>query len=47
MQITWSIPDLKYGCRDLKVEKGGNPLDHVKVDSTLQSLKQSLVSLNH
>ncbi|MQH70503.1 septation ring formation regulator EzrA, partial [Escherichia coli] len=32
--------DLKYGCRDLKVE--GYDLDHVKVDSTLQSLKTEL-----
>ncbi|HHA6330166.1 TPA: septation ring formation regulator EzrA [Staphylococcus aureus] len=31
---------LKYGCRDLKVE--GYDLDHVKVDSTLQSLKTEL-----
>ncbi len=30
----------KYGCRDLKVE--GYDLDHVKVDSTLQSLKTEL-----
>ncbi|MBU5852944.1 hypothetical protein JVV08_19100, partial [Vibrio cholerae O1] len=32
--------DLKYGCRDLKVE--GYDLNHVKVDSILQSLKTEL-----
>lgn len=44
-ELPGQFQDLKYGCRDLKVE--GYDLDHVKVDSTLQSLKQSLVSLNH
>ncbi|HHE7355239.1 TPA: septation ring formation regulator EzrA [Staphylococcus aureus] len=36
-ELPGQFQDLKYGCRDLKVE--GYDLDHVKVDSTLQSLK--------
>ncbi|HEJ8883262.1 TPA: septation ring formation regulator EzrA [Staphylococcus aureus] len=39
-ELTGQFQDLKYGCRDLKVE--GYDLDHVKVDSTLQSLKTEL-----
>ncbi|CAC8567758.1 TPA: septation ring formation regulator EzrA [Staphylococcus aureus] len=39
-ELPGQIQDLKYGCRDLKVE--GYDLDHVKVDSTLQSLKTEL-----
>ncbi|HEH3199343.1 TPA: septation ring formation regulator EzrA [Staphylococcus aureus] len=39
-EIPGQFQDLKYGCRDLKVE--GYDLDHVKVDSTLQSLKTEL-----
>lgn len=39
-ELPGQFQDLKYGCRDLKVE--GYDLDHVKVDSTLQSLKTDL-----
>ncbi|HEJ6699830.1 TPA: septation ring formation regulator EzrA [Staphylococcus aureus] len=39
-ELAGQFQDLKYGCRDLKVE--GYDLDHVKVDSTLQSLKTEL-----
>ncbi|HCW7199571.1 TPA: septation ring formation regulator EzrA [Staphylococcus aureus] len=39
-ELPGQFQDLKYGCRDLKVE--GYDLDHVKVDSTLQSLKTEL-----
>ncbi|HDB3447224.1 TPA: septation ring formation regulator EzrA [Staphylococcus aureus] len=39
-ELPGQFQDLKYGCRDLKVE--GFDLDHVKVDSTLQSLKTEL-----
>lgn len=39
-ELPVQFQDLKYGCRDLKVE--GYDLDHVKVDSTLQSLKTEL-----
>ncbi|WP_267830458.1 septation ring formation regulator EzrA [Staphylococcus aureus] len=39
-ELPGQFQDLKYGCRDLKVE-GYDP-DHVKVDSTLQSLKTEL-----
>ncbi|HIA6636681.1 TPA: septation ring formation regulator EzrA [Staphylococcus aureus] len=39
-ELPGQFQDLKYGCRDLKVE--GYNLDHVKVDSTLQSLKTEL-----
>ena len=39
-ELPCQFQDLKYGCRDLKVE--GYDLDHVKVDSTLQSLKTEL-----
>ncbi|HCD8058569.1 TPA: septation ring formation regulator EzrA [Staphylococcus aureus] len=39
-ELPSQFQDLKYGCRDLKVE--GYDLDHVKVDSTLQSLKTEL-----
>ncbi|HFE6736415.1 septation ring formation regulator EzrA [Staphylococcus aureus] len=39
-ELPGQFQDLKYGCRDLKVE--GYDLDHVKVDSTLQSLKTKL-----
>lgn len=39
-ELPAQFQDLKYGCRDLKVE--GYDLDHVKVDSTLQSLKTEL-----
>ncbi|CAC9040834.1 Septation ring formation regulator EzrA [Staphylococcus aureus] len=39
-ELPGQFQDLKYGCRDLKVE--GYDLDHVKVDSTLQSLKAEL-----
>ncbi|HHW6885833.1 septation ring formation regulator EzrA [Staphylococcus aureus] len=39
-ELSGQFQDLKYGCRDLKVE--GYDLDHVKVDSTLQSLKTEL-----
>ncbi|HAR3477016.1 TPA: septation ring formation regulator EzrA [Staphylococcus aureus] len=39
-ELPGQLQDLKYGCRDLKVE--GYDLDHVKVDSTLQSLKTEL-----
>ncbi|HDD0376012.1 TPA: septation ring formation regulator EzrA [Staphylococcus aureus] len=39
-ELPGQFQDLKYGCRDLKVE--GYYLDHVKVDSTLQSLKTEL-----
>ncbi|HBC4060598.1 TPA: septation ring formation regulator EzrA [Staphylococcus aureus] len=39
-ELLGQFQDLKYGCRDLKVE--GYDLDHVKVDSTLQSLKTEL-----
>ncbi|MFK5595236.1 septation ring formation regulator EzrA [Staphylococcus aureus] len=39
-ELPGQFQDLKYGCRALKVE--GYDLDHVKVDSTLQSLKTEL-----
>ncbi|HCQ3538900.1 TPA: septation ring formation regulator EzrA [Staphylococcus aureus] len=39
-ELPGQFQDLKYGCRDLKVE--GYDLDHVKIDSTLQSLKTEL-----
>ncbi|MCD2456133.1 septation ring formation regulator EzrA [Staphylococcus aureus] len=39
-ELPGQFQDLKYGCRDFKVE--GYDLDHVKVDSTLQSLKTEL-----
>ncbi len=39
-ELPGQFQDLKYGCSDLKVE--GYDLDHVKVDSTLQSLKTEL-----
>ncbi|CXJ83799.1 septation ring formation regulator EzrA [Staphylococcus aureus] len=39
-ELPGQFQDLKYGCRDLKVE--GYDLDHVKVDSTLQILKTEL-----
>lgn len=39
-ELPGQFQNLKYGCRDLKVE--GYDLDHVKVDSTLQSLKTEL-----
>ncbi|HCY8086893.1 TPA: septation ring formation regulator EzrA [Staphylococcus aureus] len=39
-ELPGQFQGLKYGCRDLKVE--GYDLDHVKVDSTLQSLKTEL-----
>ena len=39
-ELPGQFQDLKYGCRDLKGE--GYDLDHVKVDSTLQSLKTEL-----
>ncbi|TLW71827.1 septation ring formation regulator EzrA [Staphylococcus aureus] len=39
-ELPGQFQDLKYGCRDLIVE--GYDLDHVKVDSTLQSLKTEL-----
>ncbi|WP_353059208.1 septation ring formation regulator EzrA [Staphylococcus aureus] len=39
-ELPGQFQDLKYGCRDLKVE--GYDLDHVKVDSILQSLKTEL-----
>ncbi|HCY1430374.1 TPA: septation ring formation regulator EzrA [Staphylococcus aureus] len=39
-ELPGQFQDLKYGCRDLKVE--GYDLDHMKVDSTLQSLKTEL-----
>ncbi|HAR4294095.1 TPA: septation ring formation regulator EzrA [Staphylococcus aureus] len=39
-ELPGQFQDLKYGCRDLKVE--GYDLDHVKVDSTLQNLKTEL-----
>ncbi|HEA6078999.1 TPA: septation ring formation regulator EzrA [Staphylococcus aureus] len=39
-ELPGQFQDLKYGCRDLKVE--GYDLDYVKVDSTLQNLKTEL-----
>ena len=39
-KLPGQFQDLKYGCRDLKVE--GYDLDHVKVDGTIQSLKTEL-----
>ena len=39
-ELPGQFQDLKYGCRDLKVE--GYDLDHVKVDGTIQSLKTEL-----
>lgn len=39
-ELPGQFQDLKYGCRDLKVE--GYDLDHVKVDGNLQSLKTEL-----
>ncbi len=38
-ELPGQFQDLKYGVRDLKVE--GYDLDHVKVDSQLQSLKRN------
>lgn len=43
-ELPGQFQDLKYGCRDLKVE--GYDLDHVKIDSSLQTLKTELSSLN-
>lgn len=39
-ELPGQFQDIKYGCRDLKV--GGYDLDHVKIDSTLQTLKTEL-----
>ncbi|MDK7751774.1 septation ring formation regulator EzrA [Staphylococcus ureilyticus] len=39
-ELPGQFQDLKYGCRDLKV--GGYDLDHVKIDSSLQTLKTEL-----
>lgn len=39
-ELPGQFQDLKYGCRDLKVE--GYDLDHVKVDGTIQTLKTEL-----
>ena len=39
-ELPGQFQDLKYGCRDLKVD--GFDLDHVKIDGTLQSLKTEL-----
>lgn len=39
-ELPGQFQDMKYGCRDLKVE--GYDLDHVKIDSTLQTLKTEL-----
>ncbi|RIO24389.1 septation ring formation regulator EzrA [Staphylococcus saprophyticus] len=39
-ELPGQCQDIKYGCRDLKVE--GYDLDHVKIDSTLQTLKTEL-----
>ncbi|MGJ7588179.1 septation ring formation regulator EzrA [Staphylococcus shinii] len=39
-ELPGQFQNLKYGCRDLKVE--GYDLDHVKIDSTLQTLKTEL-----
>lgn len=39
-ELPGQFQDIKFGCRDLKVE--GYNLDHVKVDSTLQTLKGHL-----
>ncbi|RZH89672.1 septation ring formation regulator EzrA, partial [Staphylococcus aureus] len=39
-ELPGQFQDLKYGGRDLKVE--GYDLDHVKIDSTLQTLKTEL-----
>lgn len=39
-ELPGQFQDIKYGCRDLKVE--GYDLDHVKIDSTLQTLKTEL-----
>lgn len=39
-EIPGQFQDIRYGCRDLKVE--GYNLDHVKVDSNLQTLKGKL-----
>ncbi|MGW7906840.1 septation ring formation regulator EzrA [Staphylococcus pseudoxylosus] len=39
-ELPGQFQDLRYGCRDLKVE--GYDLDHVKIDSTLQTLKTEL-----
>ncbi|MCG3400854.1 septation ring formation regulator EzrA [Staphylococcus massiliensis] len=39
-ELPGQFQDLKYGCRDLKVE--GYDLDHVKVEHTLQDLKTEL-----
>ncbi|PTG36982.1 septation ring formation regulator EzrA [Staphylococcus cohnii] len=39
-ELPGQFQDLKYGCRDLKVE--GYDLDHVKIDSSLQTLKTEL-----
>ncbi|MDU2098769.1 MAG: septation ring formation regulator EzrA, partial [Staphylococcus sp.] len=36
-ELPGQFQDLKYGCRDLKMN--GYDLDHVKIDGTLQSLK--------
>ncbi|WP_210126215.1 septation ring formation regulator EzrA [Staphylococcus sp. GDY8P85P] len=39
-ELPGQFQDLKYGCRDLKMN--GYDLDHVKIDGTLQSLKTDL-----
>lgn len=39
-ELPGQFQDLKYGCQDLKVE--GYDLDHVKIDSSLQTLKTEL-----
>ncbi|WP_317952768.1 septation ring formation regulator EzrA [Staphylococcus sp. NWU MK-U1] len=39
-ELPGQFQDLKYGCRDLKMD--GYDLDHVKIDGTLQSLKTEL-----
>lgn len=39
-ELPGQFQDLKYGCRDLKMN--GYDLDHVKIDGTLQSLKTEL-----
>lgn len=39
-ELPGQFQDLKYGCRDLKMN--GYDLDHVKIDGTLQNLKTEL-----
>lgn len=39
-ELPGQFQDLKYGCRDLKMN--GYDLDHVKIDGTIQSLKTEL-----